>query len=337
MKRRNWVCRLMALTICAALGLGSAAMAAEQEPTQQEPTQAEPTQEEPVPEEPTKEEPKLPSSVRVWGTLTKLEGGGLYLENSNPEDPYQTIILHVGEATRILDAVSGQPFALDELKDGDTVYAYTSPMMALSLPPQSTAILILGKIPADFRAPVYCQITAAQLSEGGRGATLTTDGGETLTVTEETEVVPYLTKNVVGPADLVPGARILAWSGMEDELTRVMLFPYTYRGYLTVEGETVYVSGWKLEGAQAVPDETGRPMLPLWQMGEAMGLAVIWDEGSRTISVSDGAETLFRYTLGADLAVTDRGELGLSAPGILREGRLYLAAEDLAVLLNLAY
>ena len=99
-----------------------------------------------------------PGPVRVWGTLTHLEDGGLLVKNSSTE-ALNSVILH-GEDILCLDAVTGEPMELSELKDGETVYAWMGPVMTLSLPPQATAILILANIPADYGVPQYYEISA---------------------------------------------------------------------------------------------------------------------------------------------------------------------------------
>lgn len=58
-----------------------------------------------------------------------------------------------------LDAVTGEPMELSDLKDGETVTP-GGPVMTLSLPPQATAILILANIPADYGVPQYYEISA---------------------------------------------------------------------------------------------------------------------------------------------------------------------------------
>ena len=55
--------------------------------------------------------------VRVWGTLTWLEDGGMLVRNSNENDPLHEVILR-GESILCLDAVTGEPMDITSLKDG---------------------------------------------------------------------------------------------------------------------------------------------------------------------------------------------------------------------------
>ena len=66
--------------------------------------------------------PVRPGPVQVWGTLTWLDDGGLYVENSSGDETLDKVILH-GESIICLDAVTGDPMDIQDLEDGDTIYA----------------------------------------------------------------------------------------------------------------------------------------------------------------------------------------------------------------------
>lgn len=220
--------------------------------------------------------------VMVWGTLTWLDDGGLLLQNDS-ETSLNEVILH-GESIICLDAVTGDPMDIKSLKDGDTVYAWVSPVMTMSLPPQTTAYIVLGNIPADYRVPQYYEITAAEVTgtdsdtQLPTSVELTAAGGTVFTVTDAASLTPYLIKNVVTLADLVPGTRVLVWSSSSGGAERVLVFPYEYSGYLSCsEDGTVYVSGQAVEQS-ARTTEDGTLLLPIRAVSEALGLEVSWDQ-----------------------------------------------------------
>ena len=97
--------------------------------------------------------------VMIWGTLTHMDDGGLLVANSQEGAAYSEVVLH-GESIICLDAVTGDPMDIQDLKDGDTIYAWVGPAMTMSLPPQATAILILGNIPADYAVPQFYEIVS---------------------------------------------------------------------------------------------------------------------------------------------------------------------------------
>ena len=49
---------------------------------------------------------------------------------------------------------------LEQIKDGDTIYAWVGPAMTMSLPPQVTAQMIVANIPADYGVPQYYEIAS---------------------------------------------------------------------------------------------------------------------------------------------------------------------------------
>lgn len=272
----------------------------------------------------------VPSMTRVWGTLTKLEDGGLHLKNSNDKDPYQEIILR-GERIVYLDAVTGAPLTYADLKDGETIYAYMGPVVTASLPPQGTAKLVLAHIPADFAVPAYYEVSRAV--PDGKNTVLTVDGGQTVTVPEKAELFPYLTKNAVSHGNLVPGAHILVWSDTAGTVKRVMVFTYGYRGWLEAEE-----AGALLLSGETVPNATqyqaDKTLLPIRAVAEALGCDVTWEPTLGAVVRRNG-ELVFSILPGAYTAKAAGGDILFTKPCVYDAGVTYLAAGDLANLLGL--
>ena len=314
------VSRILALALCAAAVCALPAFAAETE-------DAEP--------------PAYLAPVRVWGAVTRLENGAILLKNANENDPYHEVVLHLTETTPVVDAVSGLP--LDrELKDGETVYAWVGPAMTLSLPPHATAELIVANIPADFGVPQYYQI--ARVKPQATAAIypppplthvdLVTTGGQELTVTDEATLFPYLTRQMVTLGSLVPGSRILVWTDVKGAVTKVMLFAYDYRGYVSWEptGE-VSVNDQRLSVAGKVVN--GEVLLPIRAVAEAAGYTVNWIAGQGAVVSQPGGGLLFSVLPGQDTAHTADGETELLNACYFEHGITYLPAADLVYLLNL--
>lgn len=233
--------------------------------------------------------PTRPGPVRVWGTLTWLDDGGLLVENSS-EDALSQVILH-GESIICLDAVTGDPMDIQDLENGDTVYAWAGPIMTMSLPPHATALLILGNIPEDYAVPQFyeiCsvtpQVTAAIYPPPAMTWTeVTATDGTTLKITDEATLTPYLTKNIVRLEDLIPGTRILVWSDAQGEPEKVLVFPYEYRGYVSVaEDGVVSINGAAAE-QKAKTTADGDTLLPIRAVAEALGMSVRWDAKQGTV------------------------------------------------------
>lgn len=162
--------------------------------------------------------------IRVWGTVSHF-GDRISLKNVQGDTVQDELILNISDSTRILDAVNGYPVAADSLKDGETVYAYISQAMALSLPPQSHAELILCQIPADFAVPAY--ETVKSLTPAGLQSTswqLTTQRGSTYRIDGTTVLLPYLTRNLVTAQDLTEGRTFLIWSPDAKTASKIVMF-----------------------------------------------------------------------------------------------------------------
>lgn len=277
--------------------------------------------------------------IRVWGTLTRLDDGGLLVENSNENDPLNQVILR-GESILCLDAVTGEPMDVAELKNGETIYAWVNSVMTLSLPPQTTAILILGNIPADYTVPQFYEISAvtpqAMIAIYPPPALtwteVTATDGTVLKITDEAELTPYLTKNIVRLEDLVPGTRILVWKDMNGSVTKTMVFPYTYAGYVSwTEDGTVLVNGTVVERKARIT-EAGGALLPIRAVAEALGLSVRWN-GTQGAVVSQNGQTLLAAMPGGQVLGPDGSSLGGTC--VKEAGVTYLSAAVLLQALNL--
>ena len=225
-----------------------------------------------------------PGPVQVWGTLTWLDDGGLYVENSSGDETLDKVILH-GESIICLDAVTGDPMDIQDLEDGDTIYAWVGPAMTMSLPPHATAILILGNIPADYAVPQFYEIVsvtpqamaAIYPTPALTWTEVTATDGTTLKITDEAALTPYLTKNIVRLEDLIPGTRILVWSDSQGQPEKVLVFPYEYRGYVTVAEDGTVSTNGTAAAQKAKTTDDGDTLLPVRAVAEALGMKVRWD------------------------------------------------------------
>ena len=221
------------------------------------------------------EAPARLGPVQAWGTVTWTGEDTFLLDRGERDDLSDAVVVHVGDAP-YLDAVTGGTLNLDTLEDGDTVYAWVGPAMMLSMPPQATASLILGNIPADYAVPQFYEITSSTITE--ESAVLHVAGSsDTLTVPASAQLTPYLTRNIVTLADLIPGTRILVWSNSQGTPEKVLVFAYGYRGYVSAaEDGTVSVNGQAV-AQKAKTTADGDTLLPIRAVAEALGMSVRWD------------------------------------------------------------
>lgn len=320
------IIKVLSLALCAALLLSATALAAEK----------------PEPSDEAAALPQVLAPVGVWGKVEKQEDGSLLLKSGDPKAANQEIVIHLSEDTWYVDGVTGLPLEAEKIKDGDTLYIWVGPAMTMSLPPQTSAVLVVGNVPADGKAPQYAEITAPAILPGG--AEKNTErkfpiaGGE-LTVLESAEVKPFHTKNIVKLDDLVPGSQILTWAGEDGKITRVLVFPYAYSGYLTAGKDSVILfDGEELSAkSRVLPMEDGKQLyLPLRAVAEAAGYTVGWVSGKGAV-VSQNDTELFSVQAGSDTAKTPDGEHGLLGGCVIDQGVTYLPAGDFAQLLNVYF
>ena len=296
---------------------------------------------------PAAEEPeKLPPFVQVWGKVSPWEGEGIYLKNDDKDSHLNEVVIHPGDAP-VVDGATGLPLDLEKVKEGDTLYVWTGPAMALSLPPQMSALVIVGNVPAGAAAPEFCEIARRAVSPapGDKGnPTFALTGGETLEVTDKTVYTPWLTRQMVRMEDLNPGDRALVWKDKNGAAEKVQLLPGVYQGYVstfaTMHDVRIAVNGgFDAERDQGVPQFSGKRtdkgvMAPIRGVAEAAGYEVRWDKALGVVVSRDG-ETVFSVQPGAETVQTPEGEGYLSAPCLKEGGTTYLPLEDLCHWLNL--
>mgnify|MGYP000887539359 CR=1 FL=1 len=153
------------------------------------------------------------------------EDGRLSIDNQSGVSNSGEIILNVSdEETYILDAVSGLPIKLEDIKDGDTIYAYIGPAMTMSLPPMTNADVIFANIPADAKVPDYVEVKSMITDASTSKSVLTALDGTEYTLADDCNIFPYLTRNIVTLDDLTQGRKCVVWADDENSASKIMVF-----------------------------------------------------------------------------------------------------------------
>ena len=164
-------------------------------------------------------------SVCLFGPATQMEDGRLSIDSQADQGYQGEVILNVSqESTYVLDAVSGLPIELSDIKDGDTIHAYIGPAMPRSLPPMTNATMIFANVPADFKVPDYVTVKSVVTDAASSQSVLTAMDGTEYTLADDCGIVPYLTRNIVTLDDLTQGRKAVVWSDGENTATRIMVF-----------------------------------------------------------------------------------------------------------------
>ena len=288
-----------------------------------------------------------PQCTVVWGTVIRQDNGSLLVQKPGETKPTDGVIFHT-ENAMILDAVSGDPVDAGSIKTGETVYAWLGAQTAvtMSLPPQTAPELLLVNVPADYKVPQYDVIVRSDglVSLGipeRSGMSITLSDGTTYQVWEDAQVTPYLTRNRVTCQDLLPGTRVLVWADDSGKVSRVLVFPYEYKGSLSLDGYgRLYINGRATVDPAALrrPYKDERLYVPIRAVAEAAGYDVSWDK-EFGVTVKEGDEILFQICPDTKLAhgPAAADQRSLAGPCLIANGVTYLEAGDLARLLGMFY
>ncbi|MCI8765485.1 MAG: hypothetical protein HFG58_13155 [Lachnospiraceae bacterium] len=162
--------------------------------------------------------------IRIWGPVLGVEEGMIRIDNQSGISSEGEILLNISEDySLVLDAVNGFPVSLSDIQVGEFIYAYIGPAMTMSLPPMTTAEMVICQIPADFRAPDYVKVKSMQ-QKADESWTLTATDGTVYQVPSDCEILPYLTRNLVRLNDVTAASDCLVWTDEIGSVRKIVLF-----------------------------------------------------------------------------------------------------------------
>lgn len=150
----------------------------------------------------------LPALLPVGrvGEITDYDNGKLTVEFGE----YDSIVLHIQPGTVIIDAESGSPASIAD-RETDRVKIYHSPVVALSFPPQSSALVIALDLPENSFSPNYHIIEAIYWEDEDTLRLTVDNGGLHITLNRETPLRPHLTRQIVLLESISVGDSMLFW------------------------------------------------------------------------------------------------------------------------------
>ena len=145
------------------------------------------------------------TSAAVFGVITDVGENEITVDNQSGVSSQGEMILMIDlDHTYLLDASTGLPVDVKDVQAGDSFEAYLGDAMTMSLPPQNTPDIVFVNVPEDIAMPVYA-VAAEDPTETNGIWTLKATDGTVYEVTEDAQVVPYLTKNIVKMQDVQKG------------------------------------------------------------------------------------------------------------------------------------
>ena len=270
--------RIAALTLSAALAFGISvpALAVERGPENVVPTLISQQEAEP-----------LPDSMLYYGTISGVfrDEAGVVTKVQMTSESKGEMVFHISENTLYVDA--GKHCAADAslLEEGAGLYVFHSPVMTMSLPPQTAAMVFVGNMPMDMGCPMYHEIEAVEKRDDATVVT-TDNGGLELYMTDETDVSAYAKD---GSTELKEGGHVMAWySVVTDSLpgqtrpSHVMVLPEAE----VQAPEAILINGEKQAYTNRLED--GVYMVPVRAVAEALGLEVGYEkaDGVQTITIT---------------------------------------------------
>ena len=272
--------RIAALTLSAALafGLSVPALAVENGPENVVPTLI--SQQETAP---------LPDSMLYYGTISGIfrdEKGNITSVQMTSESKGE-MVFHISENTLYVDAGKHCAADVSMLKEGAGLYVFHSPVMTMSLPPQTSAMVFVGNMPMDVGCPMYHEIEKVEKRDDATVVT-TDNGGLELYITDKTEMSAYAKD---GSTELKEGGYVMAWySVVTDSLpgqthpSHVMVLPEVKAEEETPEA--ILINGEKQEITNR--QENGVCMVPVRAVAEALDLEVGYEkvDGVQTITLT---------------------------------------------------
>lgn len=272
--------------------------------------------------------PEVESNVvRIWGTIDKVEeeNNRILVILGGPVEG--SVWLNIGEDTRIVDNNGGKALKIGDLREMETVYAWHSLASTMSIPPQTNAYVIVANIAMGQGAGQYYEVEKMEK---------TTDGYRLLnqqqdlyfTIPANAKLKVYNSNRTARPSTIKPGTKLVVWYDVVAESfpaqaggANVLVLPYDYDGYVSVEGEKIIVNGKKLSET-AVVDEDGHTLLPLRAVARKLGMRATWDKTTGTLALRKG-DMRATFTAGRETFTAGGQEVAVAAP-VVKEGALYV-------------
>ncbi len=223
------------------------------------------------------------SFVLTTGTIDELSEESNFVSIKTEDGIYEALVANVGPQTSYFKA-DGTPIGYADLKVGDSIAVYHSQMVTMSIPAQSPAYAVIVTEEGAV-TPKYMEIGEVTENEDGTYTVSSVDGMYEITLTEETEVTPYRTRNIVMAQDLKAGDEIAVWY---DVATLSIPERATASKVMLVTPANAFLEAIEFE----LVDVEGVSMVPLRAAATQYGAVVDWETDTNTAIVTMDDKTI---------------------------------------------
>ncbi len=315
-------------------------------------------------EEPVVVAEKLPTAVSYSGVVNEViaEDTKVVAIIITEDELISERRFNISEETVVIDNESSIAENLTSIKKGDKIIVYASPISTFSIPPQSSAYVILTNIQEKAPAKLM-KVQDIAKSEDGSLKITDTDNQYVVGITKDTVILPYRTRQFVTMDSIEKENYILVWSeimtlSLPAQMTAdsvVLLNGFNFGNSAKDQADTssevpslnkIIVSTQagviSAKGIEICcePNETfyknknGVYMLPIRAISEALGYDVQWISEGKRVDIIKGAETYTLY-IGKQECGKQKMLLMLNNEPELRNGLTYVPVEFLTEVMEL--
>ncbi len=227
----------------------------------------------------------LYDKVTLEGTAKLTEEKELYIIDAEENET----VINTDENT-VFATADGNKIGIEELSDGDTLTVIANHAMTMSLPPQVYGHVVIKAV-EDVQMPVYVEVERVEKDEDENTVFYSKDGQYKVVYAEETELLPFATRNIVNVADIKEGTRLFVYSNLMTmsipavmPAQKLVILPELAEvAEQTVEPTEIVLNGEKLDAE--IQNVDGAYMLPVRKISETAGLMVAWDDTLKAVTV----------------------------------------------------
>lgn len=164
-------------------------------------------------------------TVRIQAVVRAVEDDGLLVENQSEVCDQGEIFLKVNlYDSRIVDGADGHRRELSDIQIGDVIYADIDTAITCSLPPQTTAQILLCGMTEGERTPEYliCESIKWQEDENWR---LVSTAGTEYHVPKDCPVIAYSDDELSAIRIISKSSKLLVWTGEDGQVNRIVKLP----------------------------------------------------------------------------------------------------------------